>query len=373
MAHEFYDILGVDRSASADEIKKAYRKKAMEHHPDRHQGDKTKEAQFKKINEAYATLSDEAKKAHYDRFGTSEGMGQGGFGGAGFGAEFNMGDIFETFFNGGGGFSGGQSSGRRREVGEDLELQLDLTFEEAYLGVKKEIAFTKRTICSDCQGSGAKSKDSVATCPDCGGSGRVRRRVQTLFGVMEQATSCDRCDGTGKIIKESCTTCKGKKYVNQTRTRTIEVPAGIDDEMTIKLRDEGHEGIDGSGDLFVHFRVPSTFENLTRDEHHLICTVKFDPVEFILGTKREIVIPILGKREIDVKPGTDPNSQLVFKHEGFPNLTSKSGTRGNLIVQLELAMPKKLGKKERELYEAIAKEKKLDTYDSKGFFEKLFD
>lgn len=372
MSHEYYNILGVERNATSEEIKKAYRKKAMEHHPDRHQGDKSKEAEFKKINEAYATLSDEQKKAHYDRFGTSESMGQWGFWGQGFGAEFNMGDIFETFFNGGGGFGNTNTGGRRREVGEDIELELNITFEESYLGIKKEIAFTKKVICSDCKGSGAKSKDSIASCPDCGGSGKVRRRVQTMFGVMEQATSCDRCSGTGKIIREACSACKGKKYVNQKRTRTIDVPAGIDDEMTIKLRDEGHEGIDGSGDLFVHFRVPSEFENLARDEHNLICTVQFDPVEFILGTKREIEIPIIGKREIDVKPGTDPNSQLIFWHEGFPNISTKSGIRGNMIVRIALEIPKKLTKKERELYEAIAKEKKLDTYDSKGFFGKLF-
>ena len=373
MAHEFYSILGVERTATAEEIKKAYRKKAMEYHPDRHKGDKDKEATFKKINEAYATLSDEQKKAHYDRFGTSEGQGQWGFGGGGFGAEFNMGDIFETFFNGGGGFGAGGSSGRRREVGEDIELQLDISFEEAYSWVKKEVSFAKKVICSDCKGSGAKSKESVATCPDCDGAGKVRRRVQTPFGVIEQATICHRCDGTGKIIRESCPTCKGKKYVSEKRTRTIDIPAGIDDEMTIKLRDEWHEGIDGSGDLYVHFRVPSKFENLSRDEHDLLCTVKFDPVEFILWTKREIQIPILGKREIDIKPGTDPNSQLVFRNEGFPNVSSKSGIRGNLMVQIILEIPKKLSKKERELYEAIAKEKKLDTYDSKGFFEKLFD
>jgi len=275
-----------------------------------------------------------------------------------------MGDIFETFFNGGNGF-GGQSAGRRRDVGDDIEIQIDISFEEAYLGVKKEVAFSKKTICSDCHGTGAKSKDAIASCSDCGGQGKVRRRVQTLFGVMEQAMSCDRCEGTGKVIKEACTTCKGKKYVTQKRTRTIDIPAGIDDEMTIKLRDEGNEGVDGSGDLFVHFRVPSSFSNLEREENDLLCTIKFDPVEFILGTKREIVIPILGKREIDIKPGTDPNSQLIFRNEGFPNIATKAAARGNLIVQMEIEMPKKLSKKERELYEAIAHEKKLDTYNSK--------
>ncbi len=377
MAYEFYTTLGVDRSASPEDIKKAYRKKAMELHPDRHQWDKSKEAEFKKVNEAYSILSDPDKKSGYDRFGTADAGagfgGSGGFNGGGFGAEFNMGDIFETFFGGSAGFGGGASGGgRRREVGSDLEVTVSLTFEEAYAGIQKEISFTKQVICSDCKGTGAKTPHDMANCPDCNGVGRVRRRVQTLFGVAEQTVTCDRCDGTGKVIKTPCPSCKWNRYVEQKRKRTIDIPAGIDDEMTIKLRDEGHEGRDGSGDLYVHFRVPSSFQGLTRDGNTLFFRAEFDPVEFVLGTRKSIGLPILGDREIDLKPGTDSGSELIFKHEWFADVSKKSAQRGNLVIQLILTMPKKLTKKERELYEAIAREKKLDTYDSKGFFEKLF-
>lgn len=367
MAYEFYDTLGVSRDASADDIKKAYRKKAMESHPDRHGGDKAKEAEFKRINEAYATLSDAQKKAHYDRFGSAEQAG--GFpGGGGFsGGNMDFGDIFETFF--GGGFSGG--GGRRQEVGADIEIHVKLGFEEAIRGTKKEIKFQKKVICHDCKGTGAKAGSQMETCADCNGAGRVRRRAQSLFGVIDQVVTCERCGGSGKTIKESCPTCKGRKYIDETKTRTIEIPAGIDDGMTIKLRDEGNEGRDGSGDLFVHFDVPTEFEGLVRDEETLHYKASFDPVEFILGTKKTINIPVIGEKTIDLKPGTDPGSELVFRGEGVSRV-SRNG-KGDLIVELVMAMPKKLTKKERELYEAIAKEKDISTYNSKGIFAGLFE
>ncbi len=248
-----------------------------------------------------------------------------------------------------------------------------LTFAEAYNGVKKEVVYDRQTICGDCKGTGAKNPHDVTTCPDCGGVGRVKRRVQTMFGVMEQAVECERCDGTGKIIKEPCPTCKGYKFVRTKRTRTIDVPAGIDDEMQIKLRDEGHEGRDGAGDLYVQFRVPTQEGDLAREEFNLVYTLVLDPVEFILGTQKSLDIPLIGDREIDIKPGTDPGSELVFTGEGFPDITKRAGKKGNFIIRLTLEIPKKLTKKEREHYEAIAREKGLATYDSKGFFSKLFD
>jgi molecular chaperone DnaJ len=375
MANDFYSTLGVARDASAEDIKKAYRKKAMELHPDRNAGDKTKEAEFKRVNEAYAVLSDATKKSRYDQYGSAEGpQGFGGFGWGtqGFGAEFNVGDIFESFF--GGGFQWGGSGGsRRREVGGDLEVRLALSFAEAYAGVKKEISFERQTICGDCKGSGARTASDISSCPDCNGSGRVRRRVQTLFGVVEQTTECERCDGTGKIIKQACSTCRGHKFVRSTKTRTIDVPAGIADDMQIKLRDEGHEGRDGAGDLYVQFKVPESDGLLSREEHDLVYSAMLDPVEFILGTKKSLNIPLIGTRELDIKPGTDPGSEFVFAGEWFPDISTRAARRGRLVIRLGLEIPKKLTKKEREYYEAIAQEKKLDTYDSKGFFEKFFD
>jgi molecular chaperone DnaJ len=376
MAYELYSLLGVDQNASADEIKKAYRKKAMELHPDRHKGDKTKEAEFKKINEAYSVLSDPQKKAGYDRFGTTDGPGGGGFWWFqwGFGQEFDVGDIFSSFFWGGfdGGFWGGGR--RKKEVGGDIEIRVDISFKESYLGVKKEVSFIKKILCSDCHGTGAAHwKDGLSTCPDCSGSGKVKRRMQTMFGVVEQVAACERCNGTGQVIKEVCSTCKGKKTVQKQHSRTIDIPAGIDNEMSIKLRDEGHEWKDGSGDLYVQFQVPESSENFIREESDLIYVLDLDPVECVLGTKKQLVLDFLPSREVDIKPGTESGTELVFRWEGFPSISQRWTPKGDFIVRFHLVIPKKLTKKERELYEALANEKKLDTYNSKGFFEKLFD
>lgn len=190
-------------------------------------------------------------------------------------------------------------------MGEDIEVKLDVTFGEAILGTKKELKFRRQSVCQDCHGTGAKAGSAMETCPDCHGNGRVRQRSQTVFGVMEQIVACPRCGGNGKIIKEACSTCHGKKFVTETVNKEIDVPAGIDDGMTIKIRGEGHSARDGAGDLYVHFRVPESEGNLTRDDAHLIYTLHLDPVEFVLGTKKEIEIPILGTRPVEIKPGTE--------------------------------------------------------------------
>ena len=236
MAYEYYELLGVGKEASAEELKKAYRKKAMEHHPDRHGGDKDKEAEFKKINEAYAILSDPQKRAAYDQSGGRTDFASG-FSGGGFGdfsQGFDINDIFDMFS---GGFSGG--SGRsRREIGEDIELEISATFEETILGGKRKIAYDRSEICSDCGGSGGASKEDVISCPDCGGNGKVRQRTQTIFGTMEQIVSCPRCHGSGKTVKNPCKSCGGKRYKKTRREKEIEIPAGIEEGMTIKIRGE---------------------------------------------------------------------------------------------------------------------------------------
>jgi molecular chaperone DnaJ len=366
MAYEFYDLLDVGRDASAEELKKAYRKKAMELHPDRHQGDKAKEAEFKKVNEAYATLSDSQKKAVYDRSGGT--AADSGFPGGGFQGDFDFSDIFESFF--GGGFQAG-SRGKRREIGDDIEVRVKTTFEKAVKGGSEEVVYERRHVCPDCVGTGSEKGRDPKACPDCGGSGRVRQRMQTVFGVVEQAVSCHRCRGAGKIIEHPCQKCRGERYVVFRTDRKVDVPAGIEDGMTVKIRAEGHEGIDGNGDLYLHFSVPESEKDLHRDGADLHFHLDLDPAEMALGAVKKVAIPVVGEREIEVKAGSQHGKSVRFRGEGAPKLPS--GGKGDLIVTFQVKIPEKLTAKEREFYEAIAKEKKLGEVHGKGILGKLFD
>ncbi len=369
MAYEYYATLGVQKTASADEIKRAYRKKAMELHPDRTKGDKTKEAEFKKVNEAYAVLSDPQKKAAYDRTGTTGPAGFEGFPGGGFSADFDFSEIFEQFF--GGGFPGGGRGGaRRREVGADIEIRIRIPFEKSIRGGTEEISFERRTVCPDCGGSGAEKGHDPKTCPDCGGSGRVRQRMQTVFGTMEQTASCPRCHGTGKFVNHPCRHCRGERYVVFKTKKTVDVPAGIEDGMTVKLRGEGHEGKDGNGDLYLHFSVPEEDRGLRREGADLHYALDLDPAEMVLGCKKKISIPVVGEREIEVKAGSQHGRAVRFKGEGAHRLPN--GGKGDLVVTLRVRIPESPSAKERDLYTEIAKEKGLGDDHSKGIFGGLF-
>ena len=346
MSHEFYDILGVAREASADEIKKAYRKKAMELHPDRHGGDKAKEAEFKKLNEAYSTLSDPTKKANYDRFGTAEGMG-GGFGG-GFqgGFDVDLGDIFSSFF--GGGFGGGGNGRKRAEVGDDIEIKLKISLEDVIRGSSRLIEFDRQHACEHCHATGGKTK----TCDTCHGTGQVRERVQTVFGVMEQARVCHACNGDGKIITEKCEHCHGKKYTKERIKKDIEIPAGIENGMSIKIRGEGHEGHDGNGDLYITFDAPTREGGLTRDGANLHYEVKLSPAEAAIGTEKVIEIPILGRKTLTIKSATQHGDTITFRDEGIMRLDRKN-TKGDLHIHYAIDIPHKLSSEEKKLYEAL--------------------
>ncbi|MDD2487344.1 MAG: J domain-containing protein [Candidatus Gracilibacteria bacterium] len=375
MPENYYDILGIPKDANAEDIKKAYRKKAMESHPDRHGGDKEKEAQFKKINEAYQTLSDAQKKAHYDRFGSTEGMGQGGFGqgfsGQGFDANFDISDIFESFFGGGGFGGGGQSKRKKNESGEDIEIEVKLDFSEAVLGTKRKVSYEKMILCSECSGSGAKKGTSPKTCNSCHGNGYVKKRTQSFFGVIEQTVVCDVCHGNGQIIEEKCGSCNGNKRIRTKMEKEIDVPAGIDDGMTLKLKGEGGVGVNSkSGDLYIVFRVPQKLEGMKRDGVNLNYDLVIDPIEAILGSKRKIKFPILGERTIEIKPGTQNSDMLKFKGDGVKDVSRDF--KGDLFVKIDIKIPTSISKKERELYEQIAKEKGIDFADGKGFFSKIF-
>lgn len=366
MQFEYYSLLEIERTASADEIKKAYRKKAMELHPDRHGGDKTKEAEFKKLNEAYSTLSDAQKKAHYDRFGTMDNMGGWGFGG-GFQWWFDasdLGDIFSSFF--GGGFTGWTSSRRRADIGEDIEIRMKISLEDAIRGNKRKVEFKRRVSCDACHGAWGETK----TCTTCAGAGQVREQVRTVFGVIEQARECHVCSGTWKVITKKCETCHGKKYNETLIKKDIEIPAGIESGMSIKMRWEGHGGKDGNGDLYISFEAPDREGGLERDGDMLHYSVKISPAEAVLGAVKVIEIPIIWKKELHIKSGTQWGDVLKFSWEWIERI-DRRGSKGDLLIHYTVDIPTKLSSEERKLYEAllhIQGGKKAE----KGFFTWLF-
>ncbi|MBC7503364.1 DnaJ domain-containing protein [Candidatus Gracilibacteria bacterium] len=365
MQFEYYSILSVSREANSDEIKKAYRKKAMEVHPDRHGGDKTKEAEFKKLNEAYSVLSDEAKKAHYDRHGTMDNHGQGGgFGGfsQGFDAG-DLGDIFSSFF--GGGFGNGGRTQKRADTGEDIEIRLRISLEDAIRGTSRKIEFDRSATCHHCSGKGGKTEK----CQTCQGQGQVRERIQTVFGVMEQARECGVCHGKGERIIEKCEYCNGKGKIKEKIEKTIDIPKGIENGMTIKLRGEGNRGNDGNGDLYITFTVPSSEGGLSRDGADLHYVVLISPAEAVLGVKQTLDLPILGKKEIEINAGTQHGTMITFRNEGMQRLDRKGGA-GNLVIHIEIDIPTKTSGDQKKLYEAILQSEGGKM--KKGWMEEFF-
>lgn len=345
MQYEYYSILEIERSASESEIKKAYRKKAMECHPDRCGGDKEKEAEFKKVNEAYATLSDPQKKAHYDRFGTTEWMGGfGGFGGGGFDAS-DLWDIFSQFFTGG---FGGDGPRYRADIGADVEIRLKISLEDAIHGVSRKISYKKNALCSHCDGKGGKTE----TCKTCGGTGQVRERVRTVFGMMEQQTTCSACQGKWETIIETCDHCGGRGYVTQSVEKTIEVPKGMEDGMSIKMRGEGHTWRDGNGDLYITFSVPTEEGGLVRRGVDLHYRLALSPAELTLGTTKNVTIPILGKKHIDIKSWTQHDTEITYRGEWLEDI-SHWGRTGNLIIHIVVDIPTKISSDQKKLYEAL--------------------
>jgi molecular chaperone DnaJ len=280
LAKDYYALLGLERNASDEEIKKAFRKLALQYHPDRNPGDKAAEEKFKEINEAYQVLSDSDKRTQYDQFGTSDFNGQGGFNGNDFGGfqDFGgFGDIFETIFGGGfGGSSGGRSNGPQR--GADLQYTLNLTFEEAAFGVTKEIEVSRNEDCKKCGGTGAKPGTKPMTCDKCSGTGQIKVQRRTGFGNFVTVTTCDKCGGKGTIIKEACLDCHGSGKIRRRRKITIKVPATVDTGNTIPLRGEGEPGTRGGdhGDLYINVNV-LPHKIFKRDGFDVICEI---PISF---------------------------------------------------------------------------------------------
>lgn len=378
MKTDYYELLGVSRTASADELKKAYRKQAMKYHPDKNQGDKEAEHKFKEINEAYDVLRDDNKRAAYDRYGHAAfeqgGMGGGGFGGAG-GFDFSggFGDIFEEMFGeilggGGGRRRGGPDQAGQR--GADLRYDMTITLEDAFKGVEKQIKVATLVSCEDCKGQGTAPGSSPVKCSTCDGHGRVR--MQQGFFSIER--TCPSCQGAGKVIKDPCRSCQGAGRVRKERTLAVSIPAGVESGTRIRLSGEGEAGMRGghSGDLYVILSV-SGHPLFQRDGANLHCRVPIPMTMAALGGKVNVPVIDGSVAEVDVKAGTQTGHQVRLRHKGMTVLRSSS--RGDLYVELVVETPSHLTKKQKELLEefAIESEKSKTHPESESFFEKVKD
>jgi len=353
MNKDYYSILGVERNASADDIKKSYRKKAMDSHPDRHGGDKTKEDEFKAINEAYAVLSDTQKKARYDQFGSAEwGNGFSGMGGFDFG-DINVEDIFSSVFGNMGGFWWSRRQARD-EGGEDIQKEVNITFSESFSGVKKDIHFDKMIHCEKCHGHGTKDGKEPKKCSTCHGAGYVTRATRSIFGIMQQNVVCEDCHGEGMKIEHPCETCHGKRRVKKSVEQTIEIPAGIDDGMTLRMTGEWHAGKHASGDLYITCHVDQSYENLIRNGSNILTTLHISPAEAVIGRNRKIKFPLIGEREVHIASGTQHGKKIQINGDGMPLLGKK--WHGDLIITLEILVPAKLSKEQKKLYTELLEE-----------------
>jgi len=373
-----YEVLGISKGASDDEIKKAYRKMAKKYHPDMNPGDKEAENKFKEVNEAYAILSDPEKKNIYDQYGYAGfeqgGMGSGfggfdfsGFGNGGFGVD--LGDIFGDFFG------GGRSSARRNGPvrGDDILAQPTITFEEAVFGCKKEISYARVEKCSDCEGSGAAKGTTVDKCSKCGGTGRVSVAQRTPLGVFQTQSTCDACRGSGKIIKKPCSNCNGKGYVRVTKKLEVNIPAGIDNRQKVAVRGMGNDGRNGgpAGDLFVEVRVRPS-ELFDRDGYDVSCEIPVTFVEATLGA--EIDVPMLDgtTEKYSIPEGTQPGAVFVMRGRGIVN-PNNPRNKGDLRFKVSVEIPTNLTSEQKNVLRSFAEDSKESNYKKKKkFIDKIF-
>ena len=369
---DYYEVLGVQKGASDDEIKKAYRKLAKQYHPDLNKDDPTAAEKFKEVGEAYSVLSDSEKRARYDQFGhagvdPSYGAGGGGFGGFGDFDMGDLGDIFGSFF--GGGFGGGQRRGGGPRKGQDIQQYITLTFEEAAFGCTKKVTVNRSETCDACGGSGAKAGTQPETCPTCHGRGRVSQVQQTPLGQFQTTTTCRACGGSGKLIKEPCQKCGGSGAVRVTKTIDIKIPAGIDDDQTISARGQGEAGIKGgpNGDLFVTVTV-KPHRLFRRDGSNVYLEVPITFVQAALGC--ELDIPTLdGSVKQKIPEGTQNGDQFRFRGKGIPNL--RTGSRGDQYVKVNVEVPKNLTSKQREILAQFAEESNEKNYNKGRKFKDI--
>ena len=373
---DYYEVLGVDKSASDDEIKKAYRKAAKKYHPDLNPGDEAAEKKFKEVNEAYEVLSDSEKRARYDQFGHAGvdpnfGAGGGGFDG-GFTGDFgDLGDIFSSFF--GGGFGGGRRNNPNApKRGNDTAASVTISFEEAAKGCEKTVRVTKIDNCKECGGSGAEKGSTPKTCPVCHGTGQVSATQRTPFGVVQTQQVCNNCHGRGKIIDKPCHTCAGKGRIRHTVEQTVKIPAGIDDAQVINMRGGGDAGVNGgpAGDLRININV-RPHPIFTRNGYDVYCEIPITFTQAALGD--EITVPTLdGKVKFQIHEGTQPDDEFKLKGKGIQRL-NYSG-RGDQYVKIIVEVPKDLSKAQKEKLKAFDAETDSKNYKKqKSFSEKIKD
>lgn len=352
MARDYYEVLGVSRSADQEEIKRAYRRLARRYHPDVNKEEGAEEV-FKEINRAYEVLSEPEIRARYDRFGEAGVGGAAGAGGFQDFSDMGFADIFESFFGGFGG-AGGQAGRRRGPArGDDLRLDLKLDFKEAVFGGEKEIKISHRETCTTCGGSGAKPGTRPVTCTTCGGSGQVRRTTRTPFGSFAQVSACPTCNGTGEMIEERCETCGGSGYRQEAKKLKITIPAGVDNGTRLRVSGEGDAGQRGgtSGDLYVYLFVEED-NYFRRDGINVLSDLKITYLQAILGAKID-VDTVDGKVGLEVPSGTQPNTVLTLENHGVPKLGNPV-SRGDHLITVQVQIPSRLKPEERELVEKLA-------------------
>lgn len=376
MAKDYYAILGVSKTASTDEIKKAYRKLALKYHPDKNKGDKEAEQKFKEMNEAYEVLSDQQKRSTYDQFGTADAQGfAGGPGFSGGGFDFSsfsdaggFADIFETFFGQQAGRGSRKKRGPRR--GEDIEFQMNITFEEAVFGIEKELLATKTVGCDHCKGTGAEPGSKTITCTTCRGTGEIRSVRQTLFGQMATSQICPECYGEGYVQEKKCTVCHGTTRVRKNEKIRVRIPAGVDNDSTIRLGEKGEAGTFGGpyGDLYVHLRVTPS-KKFVRSGYDIHTEVHIHFLQAVLGDLIEVET-IHGKVDLKIPAGIQTGKVFRLKSSGVKKL--KNEEKGDHFVKIIVDTPQKLSRKEKELYAQLAKESGLPLKDGQeGFFSKI--
>ncbi|HHU84079.1 MAG TPA: molecular chaperone DnaJ [Clostridiales bacterium] len=373
---DYYEVLEINKDASDDEIKKAYRQKAKQFHPDLNPDDKQAEEKFKEANEAYEVLSDTDKRAKYDRFGhagvdpsysTGQGTGYSPFEGS---MDFDIGDIFSSFF--GGGF--GQSSNPNPNApqrGSDIQTTITISFEEAAKGCKKTVSIPRIEVCDECSGSGAAKGTSTHTCPDCNGRGYINVQTRSLFGMMNTQKTCSKCSGKGSVFDTPCSKCKGKGRIRRNVDIDINIPAGIDDQQAVTIRGQGNRGINGgaSGDLRIGINVrPHPF--FERDGYNVWCDFNISFAQAALGD--ELKVPTLdGFVKYSIHPGTQPEDIFKLSDKGIQRLNGRG--RGDQYVRIHVQVPKNLNDKQKELIKQLNSElggKEIKDNNKKGFFGK---